>query len=94
MAVQLAAGQQVGVRHPAVLLEEFLPKQCVFPMGNRLLLGRQKVRQIVVALPGVSDLGHIQNSFPAVWFSVQLQHTGFAAGFQMCDFLFSAVFAG
>ncbi|WP_417327491.1 hypothetical protein, partial [Evtepia gabavorous] len=31
-----------------------------------------------VALPGVSDLGHIQNSFPAVWFSVQLQHTGFA----------------
>ena len=94
MAVQLAAGQQVGVRHPAVLLEELLPKQCVFPMGNRPLLGRQKVRQVVVALSRVCDLGHIQNSFPAVCFPVQLQHTGFSAGVQMCDSLFGAVFAG
>ncbi len=57
--------------------------------GEPSLLGRQKVRQIVVALPGVCDPVHIQNSFLAAVFLCSVTAYWFSGwDFQMCDFLF------
>ena len=61
--VQSAAGHQIHVGDFPMLLQIPAAHRCVLPKGNCRLLGREKIRQKIIALLAVCDCCHGRCSF-------------------------------